>query len=134
MQLKCRQESKAVSHILDHHVIITLTVSKGCPTTREASPPTPPANKLAPGEALSFSKVDLWDEGAGVGGVVLVGEADDDLAVLLLSKGELVFEFVWAKFRLDMFTFELVAIAMFISRMDGWMGSEQGQVPWVVCW
>jgi len=107
----------------------TLTVSKGCPTTREARPPTPPANKLAPGEALSFSKVDLWDEGAGVVAVVRVGEADDDLGVLLLSKGELVFEFVWAKCRLDMFTFELVAIATFISRMDGWMGSEQGQAP-----
>jgi len=34
----------------------------------------------------------------------------------------------------DMFTFELVAIAMFISRMDGWMGREQGQAPWAVCW
>ena len=70
---------------LNHHIIFTLTVSRGCPTTREASPPTPPANRLAPGDALSFSKVDLWDEGAGVVGVVLVGEADDDLVVRLLS-------------------------------------------------
>ena len=117
-------------------VIITLTVSKGCPTTREASPPTPPANKLAPGDALSFSKVDLWDEGAGDVGVVLVGEADDDIVVRLLANGELVFEFEpgVATLMPDMFTFELVAIAMFISRMDGWMGSEQGQAPWAVCW
>lgn len=80
--------------------------------------------------------MDLWDEGAGVVGVVLVGEADDDLGVRLLANGELVFEFEpgVATLMPDMFTFELVAIAMFISSMDGWMGSEQGQAPWVVCW
>ena len=69
-----------------HHAIPTLTVSKGCPTTREASPPIPPASKFAPGDARSLSRVVLWDELGGDAVVVLV--ADDDLegdTVLLLS-------------------------------------------------
>jgi len=112
----------------------TFTVSKGCPTTREASPPTPPANKLAPGDALSLSRVDLSDDSGSVtlGGVVnlvqggvlaLVIEAADDLEVvgsdkvLLLSKAGLPTDGLvsdCAKF----VTLEL-AIATFISRIAG---------------
>ena len=125
---------------------MTLTVSKGCPTIREASPPTPPANKLAPGDALSLSKVDRWDtSGVWRGGVVelvqggvldLVVGADDDLEVvggdkdLLRSKVELVSDgLVSACAEFVMVTLEL-AIATFISRTAGCVGSEQGQAPW----
>jgi len=112
----------------------TFTVSKGCPTTREASPPTPPANKLAPGDALSLSRVDLSDDSGSVtrGGVVdlvpggvldLINEAADDLEevggdkVLLLSVAELATDDLvsdCAKF----VNVEL-AIATFISRIAG---------------
>ena len=110
----------------------TLTVSKGCPTTREASPPIPPASKFAPGEARSLSRVVLWDELGGDAVVVLV--ADDDLEgdkVLLLSLVGLVawLTVVLACARLAMVTLEL-AMATFISRTAGCVGdSEQGQAP-----
>ena len=72
-----------------HHAIPTLTVSKGCPTTREASPPIPPASKFAPGDARSLSRVVLWDELGGDAVVVLVADADleGDTALLLSLVG-----------------------------------------------
>jgi len=108
----------------------TFTVSKGCPTTREASPPTPPANKLAPGDALSLSRVDLWDNSGSVtrGGVVdLVQGGVVDLEVVggdkvhLLSMAELVIEMTDGLVS----ACAMFVIATFISRIDGWIGREQ---------
>ena len=71
------------------------------------------------------------------GGVLdLVVGADDDLEVvvgdkdLLRSKAELVSDgLVSACAKFVMVTLEL-AMATFISRTAGWIGSEQGQAPW----
>ena len=123
-----------MQNIFIHHNIFTFTVSKGCPTTREASPPTPPANKLAPGDALSLSRVDLSHNSGSVtrGGVVdlvqggvlaLVNEAADDLEVvggdkvLLLSVAELATDGLVSNCA-KVVTLEL-AIATFISRIAG---------------
>ena len=126
----------------------TLTVSKGCPMTREASPPTPPANKFAPGDALSLSRPDLSDNSGSVarggvvdlvqGGVVdLDIEAGNDLkvvggdAVLLLSVTELVTVMTGGLVSAcAMFVTLELAIATFISRIDGWVGKEQGHAPY----
>jgi len=98
---------------------------------------------LAPGEALSLSREDLGDELGGDDVVVLVGDAVDDLVedlvgetVLDLSNRDAVFKVVLAIVEpgtvdIDKLTLEL-AIATFISRMDGWVGKEQGQpVLWL---
>lgn len=108
---------------------------------REASPPTPPANKFAAGEALSFSRLDLWDSsGPGVGDRVVQGSVCDlvqggvvDLVVvagdkvLLLSIAELLFEVSGGLVSACVIfvTFEVLAIATFISRTYGWIESEQ---------
>jgi len=113
----------------------TFTVSKGCPTTREASPPTPPANKLAPGDALSLSRVDLWDNSGSVtrGGVVDLVQGDVvDLEVVggdkvhLLSIAELVIEVTDGLVS----ACAMFAIATFISRIDGWIDREQCVCIW----
>ena len=103
----------------------------------------PPASRLAPGEALSLSREDLGDELGGDDVVVLVGDAVDDLVedlvgetVLDLSNLDAVFKVVLAIVEpgtvdIDKLTLEL-AIATFISRMDGWVGREQGHpVLWL---
>ena len=92
---------------------------------------------MAPGEALSLFREDLGDELGGDDVVVLVGDAVDDLVedlvgetVLVLSNREAVFKVVLAIVEpgtvgIDKLTLEL-AIATFISSMDGWVGKEQG--------
>ena len=117
-------------YFLLHHIIFTFTVSKGCPTTREASPPTPPANKLAPGDALSLSRLYLWDNSGSVthGGVVdLVQGGGVDLEVVggdkvhLLSMAELAIGVTDGLVS----ACAMFVIATFISRIDGWIGREQ---------
>ena len=92
---------------------------------------------MAPGEALSLSREDLDNELGGDDVVVLGGDAVADLVedlvgetVLVLSNRDAVLKVVLAIVEpgtvdIDRLTLEL-AIATFISSMDGWVGKEQG--------